>query len=289
MDLDPHAPGSLAGSDRMQPHIFRMALRYILMLEPILGYAASIMATGGCCPTCKASLRGYSEQIITNHTVSCAHGGYTQKVSSEIVGALQRSFWELGVSSEREKAGLSTTSAHRPGDAVTEPLSVPLSFDCGGEHRIVLDGCVSYYNATNAALVNNDPEGAVQKAEADKLAKLHKEVQDGLRSQLPPGYTFVPACVDSRGRPGPGMERLLSWMAEHGSRHQRFTGTDASAKVDARLMIRFRARVAVALHRGLMQGYLYRSQLMVGKRDHVTGRTPVDALGHRWQGLGRAL
>ena len=78
-------------------------------------------------------------------------------------------------------------------------------------------------------------------------------------------------------------------MAEHGSRHQRFTGTDASAKVDARLMIRFRARVAVALHRGLMQGYLYRSQLMVGKRDHVTGRTPVDALGHRWQGLGRAL
>lgn len=59
--------------------------------------------------------------------------------------------------------------------------------------------------------------------------------------------------------------------------------------VDARLMARFRARVAaIALHRGLMHAYLDRAQ-QVAKREHrMTGRTPVDALVLRWQGLRRA-
>jgi len=289
MDLDPFAPSHLAGSDRMQPHIFRMALRYVLGLEPIQGYAASVMATGGCCPTCRNDLRGYSVQIITNHTVSCGTGKQTQKVASALTDALQRNFWELGVSSEREAIGLSRTSAHRPGDAVSEDMSVPQSFDCGGQHRVCVDTCVSYLNPTNIALVNNDdPEAAVAKAEEDKWAKIEREVQEGLRSALPDGYTFLAACADSRGRFGPGMQRILSWMAEYGSRHQRFTGSDATAKVDAKLLARFRARVAVALHRGLMHAYLNRAQ-KVAKREHlVTGRTPVDALGLRWQGLGRA-
>ena len=84
-----------------------------------------------------------------------------------------------------------------------------------------------------------------------------------------------------RSRFGPGMQCVLTWIAEYGSRH-------ATAKVDAKLMARFRARVAIALHRGLMHAYLDRAQ-QVAKREHqVTGRTPVDALVLRWQGLGRA-
>ena len=75
MDLDPHAPGSLAGSDRMQPHIFRMALRYILMLEPQAGFARWAAPAGCHDAGGIAQDRLYSERIITNHTVSCAHGG----------------------------------------------------------------------------------------------------------------------------------------------------------------------------------------------------------------------
>jgi len=206
-----------------------------------------------------------------------------------ITDAIQRSFWEVGVSSERETPGLSSTSAHRPGDAVSGNMPVPLSFDCGGQHRICLDTCVSYLNPTNIALVNNDdPDDAVAKAEADKRAKIEREVQQGLRSALPQGNTFVAACADSRGRFGPGMQRVLTWIAEYGSRHQRYTGSDATAKVDARLMARFRARVSVALHRGLMHAYLDRAQ-QVAKREHqYTGRTPVDSLMLRCQGLGMA-
>jgi hypothetical protein len=115
------------------PHIFRISLRYALGLEPIQGYAASVMATGGCCLG-----------VITNHTVSCGTGGHTQKVASDITDAIQRNFWEVGVSSDRKPPGLSSASAHRPDDAFSGNLPVPLSFDCGGQHRVCLDTCVSY-------------------------------------------------------------------------------------------------------------------------------------------------
>ena len=291
MDLDPFAPSHLSGSDNMQPHIFRMSLRYALGLEPIQGYAASVMATGGCFPSCDSSLRGYSVEVITNHTVSCGTGGHTQKVASDITDTIQRNFWEVGVSSERETPGLSSTSAHRPGDAVSGNMLVPLSFDCGGQHRICLDTCVSYLNPTNIALVNNDdPDAAVAKAEADKRAKIEREVQLGLRSALPQGYTFVAACADSRGRFGPGMQRVLTWIAEYGSRHQRYTGSDATAKVDARLMAIgsvhvFPSRSTAGL---CTPTWTEHSRWQSESTSTRTGRTPVDSLVLRWQGLGMA-
>jgi hypothetical protein len=44
IELNPFAPSHTAAQDRMQPHIWRMALRYSLGMEPIPGTAAALVA-----------------------------------------------------------------------------------------------------------------------------------------------------------------------------------------------------------------------------------------------------
>jgi hypothetical protein len=66
--------------------------------------------------------------------------------------------------------GLSTISAHRPGDAVTEPMPVPAGFDFGGEHRLVIDTTVKYLSPSNveqAASERRPPTKSVDDAEAE--------------------------------------------------------------------------------------------------------------------------
>jgi hypothetical protein len=57
-------------------------------------------------------------------------------------------------------------------------------------------------------------DAEVTKAEAEKVATMRKEVAEGKRSALPQGYEFVPAAMDSRGRLGPKLTKLLEWLAE---------------------------------------------------------------------------
>jgi hypothetical protein len=135
INLDPFAPSHKQAADRMQAHIFRMSLRYVLALEPISGYHATLLATGGKCPSCCQSLVGYDTHWVTNHTVSCGVGGWTQRTALALTGAICRNFTDVGVATQRETAGLSQISAHRPGDAVTESMSAPASFDAGGQLR----------------------------------------------------------------------------------------------------------------------------------------------------------
>jgi hypothetical protein len=61
--------------------------------------------------------------------------------------AVQRCMLDVGVSSVRELRGLSATSGHRPGDAVSSPVPVPVAYDAGGELRWVVDTTVSYLRA----------------------------------------------------------------------------------------------------------------------------------------------
>ncbi len=117
-NLDPFAPSHKQAADRMQAHIFRMSLRYVLGQEPIAGYQAALLATGGQCPSCGSSMVGYSTCWVTNHAVSCAVGGWTQRTATALTAAICRNFTDVGVATQRETAGLSQIFAHRPGDAV---------------------------------------------------------------------------------------------------------------------------------------------------------------------------
>ena len=145
IELNPFAPSHTAAQDRMQPHIWRMALRYSFGMEPIQGTAAALVAAGGLCPSgCGQDLSGYEHCWVTNHLVSCAVGGHTQRAASAITGAVSRNMWDVGVPSTRELRGLSARSAHRPGDTVSALMPVPECFDAGGGHRWVVDTTVSY-------------------------------------------------------------------------------------------------------------------------------------------------
>jgi hypothetical protein len=287
INLNLFAPSHLAAADRMQADIFRMSLRYMLGLEPISGHAAAITAAGGDCPSCKSSLAGYDVDWITNHSISCAHGGWTQRIARSVTDAIRRNFADVGVASERETPGLSSTSAHKPGDLVTESMQVPASFDAGGEHRWVVDTTVAYLNATNVSRVTRaDPSAVVRQAEAEKVSQIRKEVADGTRSALPAGYTFVPAAIDARGRNGPMMLKLHEWIAQYGARNGRDRGGEDGAEVERKLKARFRARVSAALHRTLMHAYRNRAQQVQKELESATGLSTVSALGLRFQGGG---
>ena len=287
LDLCPFAPSHLAGADRMRSDVYRMAMRYCMGLEPLAGTAAAIRAGNGCCPSCKQGMEGYDTWAVTNHLVSCSIGGGTQRTAMAITQAVQRCMADVGIPSERETPGLSATSAHRPGDAVSGPMTTPTSFDAGGEVRVVVDTTVSYLNPSNFDnAVYGEPDAEVTKAEAEKVATMRKEVAEGKRSALPQGYEFVPAAMDSRGRLGPKLAKLLEWLAEHGAAHSRAghaTNDEGGNAAKKRLLVRFRARMAVGLHRALMQAYLFRAQEVARQAEARTGLAVVTGLELRFQ------
>ena len=287
VNLNPFAPSHLAGLDRMQPHVYRMSLRYIMGMEPLPGTAAAIIAGGGTCPSCKTCLVGYDIEFLTNHLMSCAVGGCTQRTALAITQAVQRCMTDVGITSVRELRGLSATSAHRPGDAVSEPVPVPVAYDAGGELRWVVDTTVSYLSSSNyVSAVHGDAEAEVTKAEKDKEAAMRREIATGQRSALPPGFRFVPAAMDARGRKGPQLKALLASLAEHGAAHALATPASTEEGGDAakgQLAVRFSARMAVALHRALMQAYLYRAQEVARAAEERTGFAAVTGLELRFQ------
>ncbi len=72
-------------------------------------------------------------------------------------------------------------------------LEAPAAFEAGGEHRMVIDTTVVYLNPTNVAdAVHGPPEKPMADAEQDKRAKLRAGEAAGIRSPLPPGFTFTP-------------------------------------------------------------------------------------------------
>jgi len=290
INLDPFAPSHRAAADRMQPHIFRMSLRYVLGLEPIPGFSAAVLATGGLCPSCNASMVGYEPHWITNHAVSCAVGGWTQRTARALTGAICRNLLDAGVPSQRETAGLSATSAHRPGDVVTGSMSVPVSFDAGGEHRYVVDTTMVYVSRTNvASIVRGDPATEVTNAEAAKLRQIRNEVNNGTRSALAPGYKFMPAAMDPRGRSGPSMLQLHEWIAEHAAMNRNTASADDAAELGSKLVTRFTARVSMAMHRSVMLALHDRWQRVLRRAGRDSGQSAVSALELRFQGGGGTL
>jgi hypothetical protein len=287
IELNPFAPSHTAAQDRMQPHIWRMALRYCLGMEPIPGTAAALVAAGGLCPSgCGQNLSGYDHEWVTNHLVSCAVGGHTQRVASAITGAVSRNMWDVGVPSKKELRGLSATSAHRPGDVVSALMPVPECFDAGGGHRWVVDTTVSYLSPSNvAAALHGAPDAEVARAEKDKDKQVLAEVAQGKRTALPAGFTFSPAGINPRGRMGPRLLKLMSWLAEHGATNGvNPLGGEEAEVTKARLMQRFLSRLSVALHRQLMEAYLARVQLFRGMWGEVAGIQAADAMDLRFQG-----
>ena len=234
-----------------------------------------------CAAKCGQDLRDTPVLAVTNHLVSCACGGNTQRTALSITKAIQRCCGDVGVGSERETPGLSDTSAHRPGDAVTQPMPVPPGYDFGGVHRYVVDTTVRYLSPSNlshAADVNRPPTAEVDHAEEVKFNEVDKEVADGTRSALRPGYTFVGAAMCPRGRRGKNLDRLIDNVAAHGARHTIGAPDEKGAEVQAKLLARFRARLSLGAHRALMEAYRARHQMLRGIVEESTGLSAVTAM-----------
>ena len=114
----------------------------------------------------------------------------------------------------------------------------------------------------------------------------------GIRSKLPAGVTFVGAGMTERGRRGKGrLDRriirrsrmMLDDVAAHGARHTVGLPDEDGATTQARLVARFRARAGLALHRGLMQAYQMRAQMVQRIWEERTGMSAVTGLELRFQ------
>ena len=286
IDFCPFRPSHEAAADRMQPQIWRMAARYWLLMEPIHGMAAALARVGHACPSCGQNLDGSSPLAVTNHLVSCAKGGGTQRTAKGFTMAVQRCCADVGVGSEREMGGLSSISAHRPGDAVTAPMPVPRGFDFGGSHRLVIDTTVKYLSPSNVNSVADErrpPTTEVYDAEVEKFNQLEREVALGVRSRLPAGFTFMGVAMSSRGRRGPRLDRLFDDVAAHGARHTVGLPDEEGAATEALLKARFRARVGVGLHQGLMEAYQSRAQAARREWEERTGLSAVTGAELRFQ------
>ena len=182
--------------------------------------------------------------------------------------------------------GLSSISAHRPGDAVTAPMPVPRGFDFGGSHRLVIDTTVKYLSPSNVNSVADErrpPTTEVYDAEVEKFNQLEREVALGVRSRLPAGFTFMGVAMSSRGRRGPRLDRLFDDVAAHGARHTVGLPDEEGAATEALLKARFRARVGVGLHQGLMEAYQSRAQAARREWEERTGLSAVTGAELRFQ------
>jgi hypothetical protein len=83
------------------------------------------------------------------------------------------------------------------------------------------------------------------------------------------------------------LEALLASLAEHGAAHALATPASTEEGGDAAkgqlAAVRFHARMAVALHRALMQAYLLRAQEVARAAEERTGFVAVTSLELRFQ------
>ena len=274
---------------RMQPHIFRMALRVLLGEEPVAGIGAMLRASEGRCPSCSAALHlpALNDWAITQHLVGCGVGGWWHRIANSFTAAVADCYYDVGVHGVAEKAGLSETSGHRPGDFTSDPIAIPTQFNCGGNERQAVDTTVQYATLSwvKLALTGHQQKGA-DMAEAAKLIKLNREVLQGKRTGLPPGFRFVPVAMTSRGVRGKQLEQLLEWLAEYGATNRgvlSYLGEEA-VQVKAMLIYRWRQRLSVAIHRSTMEAVWARVQVIVTAFEASRGREALTGADLRFSG-----
>ena len=248
----------------MQPHIFRAAFRNFLNMEPFPGVFASLVQESGCCPSCGASLHteGLDLWAVTQHLSSCKAGGGMQRASNNITATIAECYKDVGVRGNTETPGLSEISAHRPGDFVSERISTPVEFNCGGSERHVVDSVIAHTGAYESlhASQRGPQKKLVDTVECRKVAKLKTQVANGERSPLPPGYRFVPVGISSRGVMGTQCEKLLEWLADYGAKNRgmlTYMGESGTA-VKAHLLQRWAQRMSVAINRGTIEELWFR-------------------------------
>ena len=127
-------------------------------------------------------------------------------------------------------------------------------------------------------------------AEAAKLTKLNREVLQGKRTGLPPGFRFVPVAMTSRGVRGKQLEQLLEWLAEYGATNRgvlsyvhSYLGEEA-VQVKAMLIYRWRQRLSVAIHRSTMEAVWARVQAIVTAFEASRGREALTGADLRFSG-----
>ena len=123
-------------------------------------------------------------------------------------------------------------------------------------------------------------------AEAAKLIKLNREVLQGKRTGLPPGFRFVPVAMSSRGVRGKQLEQLLEWLAEYGATNRgvlSYLGEEA-VQVKAMLIYRWRQRLSVAIHRSTMEAVWARVQAIVTAFEASRGREALTGADLRFSG-----
>ena len=123
-------------------------------------------------------------------------------------------------------------------------------------------------------------------AEAAKLIKLNREVLQGKRTGLPPGFRFVPVAMTSRGVRGKQLEQLLEWLAEYGATNRgvlSYLGEEA-VQVKAMLIYRWRQRLSVAIHRSTMEAVWARVQAIVTAFEASRGREALTGADLRFSG-----
>ena len=124
---------------------------------------------------------------------------------------------------------------------------------------------------------------------AAKLRQIRNEVNNGTRSALAPGYKFMPAAMDPRGRSGPSMLQLHEWIAEHAAMNRNTASADDAAELGSKLVTRFTARVSMAMHRSVMLALHDRWQRVLRRAGRDSGQSAVSALELRFQGGGGTL
>ena len=91
---------------------------------------------------------------------------------------------------------------------------------------------------------------------------MNKEIEQGKRTGLPPGYCFmIPAGITSRGVMGESMEKLLDWLSDYGVKNRGVLGylDEEGAQVKAALKKRWIQRISIALHRTTMEAVWFRA------------------------------
>jgi len=114
-----------AATSRMAPHIFRMALRDHLGMEPIPGTQAMLQTGGGyCCPShgCGERLDGLMLDpfAVTQHLISCAFGPFRNKIAQAATMVVGQNFADVGVKGTTEAGGF--RQPPRTGRATTCPI-----------------------------------------------------------------------------------------------------------------------------------------------------------------------
>ena len=272
-----------SATGRMQPHILRMALRDMLGMEPIPGTQVMLQRDHGRCPSCKEALDSpmLDAWVVTQHLISCSSGPFWNKTANAITAAVAQNFADVGVKGTTETAGLSEISAHRPGDFTSVQMTGPVSFDAGGLTRYAVDTTVKYCTATSLQrFLSGHQQMEVTAAEKGKEKKLRREVEEGKRTALPQGYTFVPAGISVRGVMGAGMVRLHEWLADYGAKNRgvlTYLGEEG-ANVKANLLQRWTQRLSVAIHRATMAVWYRVQDIQKAQNRAGGGRREAEAL-----------